>query len=82
MMATGFKRDIGGCAFGFCARHPQRMDLGVRLSGALVITFADDVAIVNNDTADIRVRVSGETSTLRQFERSRHVKLILHGLVL
>ncbi len=38
--------------------------------------------IVNNDTADIRVRVSGETSTLRQFERSRHVKLILHGLVL
>ncbi|CNT80885.1 Uncharacterised protein [Salmonella enterica subsp. enterica serovar Bovismorbificans] len=54
----------------------------MRLSGAMVITFADDVAIVNNDTADIRVRVSGETSTLRQFERSRHVKLILHGLVL
>ncbi len=30
------------------------MNLGVRLSGAMVITFADDVAIANNDTADIR----------------------------
>ncbi|QUJ03115.1 hypothetical protein KCP71_25470 [Salmonella enterica subsp. enterica] len=33
-----------------CARHPQRMNLGVRLSGAMVITFADDVAIVGTMT--------------------------------
>lgn len=53
MIATGFKRDIGGCIARLRPPSAAHEDLGVRLSGAMVIAFADDVAIVHNDTADI-----------------------------
>ncbi len=48
-----------GCDIGGCVPWPLRPPSAAHeprrgSSGAMVITFADDVAIVTNDTADIR----------------------------
>ena len=79
-MATGLQRDVRRRAFRFFARHAQRVHFRVRFTGAIVKTFADDLAIFNDHAADIRVWVRGEASARGQLQRSRHVYFILHGL--
>jgi uncharacterized protein YdeI (BOF family) len=59
-MATGFQRDVRRRALRFFARHAQRVHFRVRFTGAIVKTFADDLAIFNDHAADIRVWVRGE----------------------
>jgi hypothetical protein len=58
------------------------MDLGMGFARAVMISFTDDFPVFNNDTAHVGIRVGRETSTRGQLQRSRHVQLILHGLIL
>jgi uncharacterized protein YdeI (BOF family) len=64
------------------ARHAQRVHFRVRLAGAIVKTFADDLAVFHDHAADIRVGMGGKAPARGQLQRSRHVHFVLHGLVL
>ena len=82
MVAARFKRDVGRCAFGFFTRHAQRVHFCMRLTGAIVKTFADDFALIDNHAADARIRMGGKSPARRQFNRARHVHFIVHSLIL
>ncbi|VTM86327.1 Uncharacterised protein [Raoultella ornithinolytica] len=82
VMTAGFQRHIGSGAPGFFAGHAQRMNFRMRLAGTIVKTFADNLAVLDDHTADIRIGMGRKAPALRQLKRSRHVHFIMHGLVL
>ena len=82
VVAAGLKGDIGGGASRLFPRYPQGVHFGVRLAGAIVEPFADDLAVFYNDTANVRVRMGGKATAGGELKRTRHVHFVLHGLVL
>ena len=55
-MATGFESDVGRCSTRLVARSLDGMNLGVRLAGPFMPAIANRQAILDDDTADARIR--------------------------
>src|SRR5690606_26052774 len=81
VMAAGLQGDVGGSAPRPFAGLAQGVDLGVRLAGALVPAFADDLAVAHDHAADTRIGMGGEQPQTRQPQRPGHEGLVgrAHG---
>ena len=55
MVTAGFECDISRCAARLAIGSTKRMNLGMCLTGSLVPAFADDPAILDDDTTDSRI---------------------------
>jgi hypothetical protein len=77
MMATRLQRDIDGRALRLCARRFQRLDLGVSLAGAFMPTFANDVTVAHQHTADPGVGIGAVEPVLSQRQRPRHMAVVI-----
>ena len=82
MMTARLKGHVGGCAFRFLTGHTQRMHFRMRFTGTVVEAFTDNFALIYNHAANARVRMGGESPTLRQLQGARHIHLIVHSLIL
>jgi len=81
-MATGLQSHIGGGAPGRFPRRPQGMDLRMGATGFLMPAFADDLTILDQDTADPGIGGSGKKTLGSQAQGPRHEAVILgveHG---
>ena len=68
VVTAGLKRHISRRAARGVISGAKRMDLGVRLSGTMMPTFADDPAILDDDTAHPRIRCRRVEATLGERE--------------
>ena len=71
-----FERHVCGRAARAFARFAQREHFGVRLAGALVEPFADNVIAVRDHTANHRVRLGRVGTALGKPQRTRHHRVI------
>ena len=82
-VVAGFERDVSSGAAGLFAGGFERNDFGVVAPAKLMETFADDVARVDDDTADSRIRAGEADAVAREFQRTLHEAdvVIVHSLV-
>ena len=83
-MIAGLERHIKGATAGVApmlARLRQRVDLGMRLAGTQMKAFTNHRAVLDDDTADTRVRRRRVEATLRKRERTCHVRVIGGAIV-
>ena len=59
MVATGFERHVDCRAPCALTGGAQRVDLGVCFARFLMPTFADNLAVFDDDAADARIRGGG-----------------------
>ena len=77
-MAAGFERDIEVRSGGVLLTVEERIAFGVVLADFLVVPFADDAAVFDDDAADHRVRAHVPFPALCQFQRPAHIFLVRH----
>ncbi|MNF76539.1 hypothetical protein D3C84_586550 [compost metagenome] len=75
-MAAGLQGHIGGGAPRLRAGLAQRMHLGVRLTGAHMPAFADDLTVAGDDAADPWIRVGGIQPLAGQLQGAGHAGMI------
>ena len=76
MMTTGFQGDIASGAARCRARLLQRNNFGVVLVGVGMKAFADDVAVLDQNTSGDRIGGSESDRCLGQAQRTFHPKFI------
>ena len=84
VMIAGLERHIQRAAARIApmlARLRQRVDLGMRLTGAQMKAFADHRTVLYDNTADARIRRRRIETALRKRERTRHVRVIGGAIV-
>src|SRR5690606_35271480 len=79
-MAARLQGDISGSTPCALAGLAQGMHFGVRLAGAYMPAFTDHLAVAHDYTTDSRVGVGRIQAPARQFQGTRHIQLIVHGL--
>ena len=78
-MRARLECDVGGCTTRPFARGAQREDFGVRLAGALVPAFADDLFAMSDHAADARIGLRRMQTEIGEAQRARHVGMINGG---
>ena len=78
-MAAGFKRHVSCRTPRALASGTKRMNLGMCLTGSLVPAFADDPAILDDDTTDSRIWRRRKHAALSKAQRLRHELMIGSG---
>jgi len=79
LMAAGFEGHIEGGLFGLIAGLLDGVDLGMRPAQFLMPAFADDAAILDQQSADHRIGTDQAASLCRQFKGAGHIVLIKSG---
>jgi len=79
MMAAWFKADVDSCRMRFLAGSLQCENLGMRLTSLLMPPFSDDLPVLDDDTADTRIGVSGVEAPARKLDRAGHESSIFGG---
>jgi hypothetical protein len=85
VMAAGFERNIGGGPSGILTGILQCQDFSVRPPESLMTTFADDLAIANEHTANHWVRFNKTLAARGNRECSGHETVVIciaacHGI--
>src|SRR5690348_11773912 len=75
-MAAWLKRDVKCSASSPCAGCVERENFGVRLTGSVVVSLADDTAFRDDHRSDHRIRTRLSAASCRKTERSSHVDAI------
>jgi len=76
---AGLERNVRGRSARRGAGHRQGMCLGVRLTRAMVITFADDMTVTHDDGTDRRVWRRIADSASRKLVRTLEKKFVEVG---
>jgi hypothetical protein len=76
---AGLERDIEPCAARAFGGLRQRIDLRVRLAGAMVIAFADDNAVAHDDRADGGIGSGIADCACGEFARARQKEFVELG---
>jgi hypothetical protein len=71
---------IQRCALRALAGFAKRNYFSVRLAGARVIAFADNLIVADDDCSHHRIGLRLSPSKPRQLESSRHVTLVVRRL--
>ena len=72
VMRARFERDVGRASPRLCTCRFKRIDFRVRLAGSAMPAFADNLAVLNQDTADPRIGMSRIQATSCQAQGLRH----------
>jgi hypothetical protein len=80
-MATRFQGYIRDSSLSSLAGSSERIHFSMRFACKLMPTLTDNLAILDNDTANARVGISGAQAALCQLQSARHVLTIASGMV-
>jgi hypothetical protein len=76
MVTAGFEGDIRGRPARFLASGLQGVNFGMLRPGSHMPAFTDDLASVDDDTADARIGCRGVQAALGKAKRKRHESVI------
>ena len=78
-MGAGFEREVGDGALGVVSGGAQCVDFGVCFAGLLMLAFANNGSVVDEDAANHRVRVRRVRTARCQLQRTRHMRAVSGG---
>jgi hypothetical protein len=79
-MTTRFQGYIRDSTLSCLTGSSERIHFGMSFACKLMPTLTYNLAILNNDTAHTRVRISGAQASLCQLQSPRHVLTIANGM--
>jgi hypothetical protein len=77
VVVAGLERDVECAALRFVARRLERRDLGVVAAGGLMMTRGDELAVLHDDGAHVRIR--RRPTVARVDEGDVHPLLVVAG---